>query len=457
MMKYKYTVNRAVYLLICIVSSVIFLQQVLVINVGGSFKLYEIISIALCVIFICYDRPKIYGKISAILFCLLIVIPTISLIFYLLDDTKYDYYLRFPDAANSLRTNVVLAPLILLIYYYFCWIFFNYVTASDIVYQNKNKLIKIFIVTATVISIYNFYSYITVYLLGLPDIIPAFLDYRNSPVQLTGRFCGFSSEPGTYVILQTWVVYYLWFYDGLKLRHKGMVKIINFISLLMSMSSLLIPSLLIFFVQLFRKTSFAGKIRLIAIIIVIVIAGSALIAKYNLDNLVNYILVEKVQNYLSPSDNTLDSGAYRNYTTRLGLKVFENNMVIGCGGGASCFYLWKHEYDMGIVHWGERISATTYPQNIYAKVLAELGLCGFIMLVAFYSLFLYYCYRYRKRSELAKVSFWGALFMLFALSTTYPITSLFMWFNIALASNAIYHIIAENKTAKVSCFPVLEK
>ena len=208
MIKFQYTTAQAVYLLISIVSSVIFLQQVFVINIGGSFKIYEIIALLLCVIFICYDKPKIYGKLSVILFCLLIITPIISFIFLMLDGTKYDYYSRFPDAVNSLRTNVVFAPLILLIYYCFCWVFFNYATASETIYANKNKLIKTFVVTATIVSIYNFYSYITVYWLGLPDIIPGFLDYRNSPVQLTGRFCGFSSESGTYVILQTWVVYY---------------------------------------------------------------------------------------------------------------------------------------------------------------------------------------------------------------------------------------------------------
>ena len=123
MIKFQYTTAQAVYLLISIVSSVIFLQQVFVINIGGSFKIYEIIALLLCVIFICYDKPKIYGKLSVILFCLLIITPIISFIFLMLDGTKYDYYSRFPDAVNSLRTNVVFAPLILLIYYCFCWVF----------------------------------------------------------------------------------------------------------------------------------------------------------------------------------------------------------------------------------------------------------------------------------------------------------------------------------------------
>lgn len=449
MIKFQYTTAQAVYLLISIVSSVIFLQQVFVINIGGSFKIYEIIALLLCVIFICYDKPKIYGKLSVILFCLLIITPIISFIFLMLDSTKYDYYSRFPDAVNSLRTNVVFAPLILLIYYCFCWVFFNYATASETIYANKNKLIKTFVVTATIVSIYNFYSYITVYWLGLPDIIPGFLDYRNSPVQLTGRFCGFSSESGTYVILQTWVVYYLWFYDALSFKHKKLIQYINLSSLLMTMSSLLIPSLLIFFIQLFRKSSFTRKIRLIVVIITIIIVGGTVLSRYNLDKMVRYILVEKVQNYLSPSDNTLDSGAYRNFTSRLGLKVFQDNMIIGCGGGASCFYLWKYEYKMGIVNWGERITATTYPQNAYAKVLAELGLCGFMLLAAFYLLFLYYCFRYRKQSQLLGISLYGGIFMLFALSTTYPITSLFLWYNIALASNTIYHLRMNSNVLRI--------
>ncbi len=440
MIKCRYSLNEAVFCLIYFISSAIFFQQVFVINIGGSFKLYEIAALLLCFIFIFYDRPKIYGNLSAILFCFFVVVPTISLLFYLLDDSKYEYYIRFPEAVNSLRTNVIVAPIILLGYYIFCWTFINYTTVSCILYQNKVKLIRIFVITGTIVAIYNIYTYIFCYILQLPDIIPPFLDFRNTPTQVTGRFCGFSSEPGTYIVIQTWVVYYLFFYTKIKIKYIKLIKSINFISLIMTMSSLLIPSLLFFIIQLFKRASYIYKIKIICSLILITISITTLLNKYNLNSVVRYILIEKIQNFLEPSDNTLDSGSYRNFTTRLGLRVFKDNQIIGAGGGTSCFYLWKYEYDMGIKTWGECITATTYPQNSYSKILAELGMSGFLFFISFYIYFLFLCYKHRRDSQLLNVSMYGGLFMLFALTTTYPITSLFLWFNIAIALNTIYHI-----------------
>lgn len=437
----SFSIERLIYILILCISVSIFYQQVFVVNIGASLKIYEIISLFLLVLFICKDRPKIYGFCSLIIFLLFVVIPSISYIMYLFNADKELYYLRFPEGRTSFRTNIYLAPTLLLVYYYFCWVVINYIISSRLVYQNKEKVIRAFVISATIISLYNLYSFILVMKLGFPDLIPSFLDYRNSPTHVTGRFCGFSDEPGTYIILQTWTVYYLYFYQShLKLRHISFFRIVNTIALIMTLSSMVLPALLLMCIPLYRKLHIKKKIEVSIASLFFVLGLMKIISHYNLESFVHYIVVEKTTNYVSNPDNTLDSGAYRNFTSRLGMKIFKENPIIGCGGGTSCFFLWKNEKKMGIKEWGERLSATSYPQNCYVKVLAELGITGFIFLLLFLGLVLKKCWRYRKTSSLCNVSLLGTLFIVLVLMAVYPETSLFLWFNIALAMNEVYFL-----------------
>ena len=105
----------------------------------------------------------------------------------------------------------------------------------------------------------------------------------------------------------------------------------------------------------------------------------------------------------------------------------------------SCFYLWKHDDKMGIKVYGEKLSSTTYPQNCYSKILAELGITGFSFLILFLIATLRDSYKLSKKNKLCEVSFWGTLFTMASMIAIYPETSLFLWFNIALAINEIYH------------------
>lgn len=446
-MLFKFPFNRVVsgdkliYYFICSIAFFIFYQQVFVINIGASFKIYEFIALVLLVGFCLTKQPKIYSRYSLILFFFFVIIPTLSYIFYLFNTEKELYYVRFPEAMASFRTNIYLAPTILLLYYYFNWVTFNYIVSSKTVYINKRKVIRIFIISGTLIAIYNFYAFIFIKSLGFPDLIPSFLDFRNSPTQATGRFCGFSDEPGTYIVLQTWIVYYLFFYQQvLKFKHILLWRIINGVALLMTFSSMLIPVVLIGGVAFYLKAKLKSRLIFIVIVFILVHISVKVISHYNLNSLFYYVIVEKVSNYFSPPDNTLDSGAYRSFTTRLGIKIFEEYPVLGCGGGASCFFIWKNENKVGIKQWKEVLSPTSYPQNCYSKVLAELGIVGATTLIVFFIFFLVKCWKYRKINSLCKTSFWGTLCIMVIMNSVYPETSLYLWFNIALAANELFFI-----------------
>lgn len=451
--------QKTIYKLIYILGFFIFYQQVFVVNIGASLKIYELIALILLILFCFKDRPKIYGGVSLILFFLFVIIPTLSYIMYLFDADKELYYNRFPEGYKSLRTHVYLAPTILLLYYYFNWVTINYIISSNTVYENKTKVIRCFVISATVVCFYNFYSYIFMMRFGFPDLIPGFLDFRNSPTHVTGRFCGFSVEPGTYIVLQTWTVYYLFFYQSfLKFKHIVFLRVVNVVSLLMTLSSMLVPAILLLLLCMLQYYKFDMKKKVVGsvLLVLFIVSLVKIVTYYNLENLIHYVTVEKITNYVSESDNTLDSGTYRNYTARLGMTIFKDNPILGSGGGTSCFYMWRNEKNMGIKFWGERLSPTSYPQNSYVKVLAELGIVGFTFLLLFLGRTLKVCWKYRKENVLCNTSFYGTLFIIVVMFSVYPETSLFLWFNIALALNEVYHL-SKNKHKEDKCNVCLYK
>lgn len=422
----------------------IFYQQIFVINIGASLKIYELIAFCLLLFFLVRTKKVCYGKISFVFFLFFIVVPTLSYISYLFNPEKLLYYQRYPEAFDLLRANIYLVPTILLVYYYFNWATINYVIGSDYAYENKNRIIRIFIYSASIVCLYNILTIISVSFMGGSDLIPEFLDFRNTSYEECKRVGGFSAEPGTYVVLQTWVVYYLFFYSKrLKLKWLFVLRTINLFCLLFTLSSLLLPALLIFLVVLLKRLKMKYRLLFIAVLGGIIIKGVEFIKSNELDEIVRYVIVEKVGNYVSAPTDTLDSGSFRSFTSRVGLEIFKDYPIIGCGGGTSCFFMWKYEHKMGIMKWGEELKMTNYPQNGFSKVLAELGIVGFSLLMIGLFSALYKFWVHRKESDFCRVSLYGAIFTLISYMSVYPETSLFLWFNIALGLNDVYHI--ENK------------
>lgn len=435
-MMLKITSEKLIYLLICICAVVIFFQQVCVINIGGSFKLYEFIALLLCLLFIANPRKRIYSLDSAILFLLFIGVTSISYLFYLLNADKLLYYERFPEAKDILRANVYFGPTVLLIYYFFNWVTYNEIVGSKLCYLHKDKIIRLFVFSGTIISVYNLYSYFGGFILGLPDLVPSFLDSRNATAFEVGRVSGFSDEPGSYIFLQAWVLLYTFFYKRGSAFNKW-YKIINVVSALLTFSSALVAVFGVFILSYFIQQKGVHKLSIIFGSLVIVIIVYQLIVFLGLEDLMQYVLIDKVSNFFSTPTHTMDSGSFRAYTARLGYEVFKDYPIIGVGGGASCFFVWMHEFNVGIETFGETISNMTYPQNIYAKILSELGIIGITLFILFFVVLTWNVYRLRNENSIFFLGQFGILLSLALFASIYPETSLFIWFNLALLSNEV--------------------
>ncbi len=56
-------------------------------------------------------------------------------------------------------------------------------------------------------------------------------------------------------------------------------------------------------------------------------------------------------------------------------------MLIGVGPGNSALFMWKYEKFFHILAWGERVTASSSPQNSYVQILADYGIVGMISFV----------------------------------------------------------------------------
>ncbi len=347
----------------------------------------------------------------------------------------WEYYLRFPEAKKIIKANIVFMPFLVLIFHWFTWVVINYIISSEELNKNIDKILRLFLMTGTLVSLYNFYALIFVKFLGFPDVIPAFMDFRNFSTGESGRFGGFSDEPGTYIYLQTWVVYYL-VLGNFKLKHKRTITIINILSWLFTISSLLVPAIIILFSAIAYKNKKMRK-RIIITCSALTFLGIYYIGSNSNFHQIQYFAFEKIKNYFIGGDHTLDSGAYRSFTTKLGIRLFKDYMILGSGPGTDYFYIWKYEGEMGIKVWGERLSPLSSPQNSYSKVLGELGIFAFLALIGFFIYLIAQERKYIRNIPIMLASLSGTIFSVIALMTIYPITSLFLWLNISLTMNII--------------------
>jgi hypothetical protein len=429
----KYSYDKILIALFCFV----FLQQVFILNFGGSLKIYEILGILL--IFVCIKQNEKYITTQLMyLFFFFCISPIISDIFFLLFADTSDYYYRFPDARYSLRTNEIFTIIYMLLLCLFNYCIANLIITSEFVYVNRNKIIKIFIITGTCISIYNLYAFFGVGILGLPDIIPSFLEHRNSPpAKGFLRVAGFSDEPGSYIVIQTPCLYYLIFYRKIfKKEMEFVLLLINGISILLTLSSsLLITFSGLVFYMLFLSPYRIDRLRICLLSIFLLFLF--LIVDSNTNGLMTYYFITKIKNFIAKPNNTLDSGAMRAYTSLLGIEVFKENPLFGCGVGCSNYFLYKYEYSLGITSWGERLGKLIYPMNNHAKILAEQGLFGyFFFLLFFISTFFIFI---KNRHELfIKVHLVILVSMFLFFMIIQPSTNLYMWLNIYLGLNSIY-------------------
>ena len=416
----------------------IFYQQVLVLNIGGSFKVYELIAL-IFVLFFLFGTKSIFGKHSLLLFLFFIVSPLMSFVFYFIWLDASNYYQRFPDALNDLRFNIYFIPILIMLYYIFNWVTLNYIIGSKWVFYNRDKLVKIFIFSGTLVSLYSLYGLFFVYYLGFPDLVPSFLDYRNSNPTFQIRPTGFSAEPSSYILMQSWIMLFLLFIPNLfKTPRRFILLLINGFVLVLTLSSGIVAFLGAIVMYYLFFQGMKQKLGLLLILSVLILSFYFLVENYVNIEFVKYAFYGKIGELFSPPETILSSGQFRSYTSWLGFEIFKDYPLFGVGGGNSYFFLYNYEKNISIQTYGFELTHSVAPMNIYTKVLAELGIFGFVFLIGFMLYSLYIFGKLHRQNEYFKVGLIGIIMTLGFFFSIYPEYSLFIWINIALCLNVVY-------------------
>lgn len=419
-----------------VIFATIFLQQVLVLNVGGSFKIYEFAAMALLFLSL-VQGPKIYGKSSILFFLLFVVVPVVSLFVYFVSIDVEGYFERFPEADENLRFNYNIIPLVVLIYYIINWVVINHIFGSLWVFKNRVRLVRIFVLSGTLISFYSLYGLFFVYLLGFPDVVPDFFDFRNSRPDFQMRPAGFSAEPSSYVIMLTWVLLFLIFIKDVysaKLRY--LLIAVNGSVFFLTLSSSILAVVVSFVLYLVLSRGLVAKIKYTFVFLFISMIMLPILNEVAGSDFVLYTFRDKIVELFQYPTTLETSGQFRSYTSVLGLLVFKDYPFFGVGGGNSYYFLHAYESLLQIAHYNFSLTHSVAPMNGYSKVLSELGIFGFLMLIAALSHSLYVFYKNRHLGQFFAVGFVGTLSTFGFLFAVYPIYSLFLWVCIALCLNS---------------------
>ena len=428
--------------LLYILFGLVFLQSAFVISIaGGTFKWYEIISFLLLVYLFFFTKKIQINKISFLLLLLFVLSPIISDLYSCIikpfeRDVYRLYYSRFPEAQKSLRCNFIFSTVYSLSLSLGVFSILYFLINSSYIYNHQEKVTKLFIYCGTIVAIYSLYQFFAISFLGLPDIVPSLLDHRNFKGEFGNhRVGGFSIEPGSYIFIQSIVVITLIFERKIFSRSKRFVFIIiNVLALLFTMSSSIIIffCVIVIYILIFSKNRFARWCCILGICLSILVYP---LLNNLTNNTLKYTFITKLHNYTSYTGHTLDSGAMRAFTKRIGYRIFFDHPLFGCGFGNSFFYMPLYEYDMGIEIWGERLNPSMTPQNNFSKILAEQGIFGIISFLLFFYYSIKEFYKYREDKMCLMYLIISILLLGYNFTGGVYLTNLFIWLNLGLGLN----------------------
>lgn len=419
------------YYLIFLIIVLIGFQQFPVIRIGGSLKIYEVLAIILLVLNISsYKFKKTVNPKLLCLWILFVVSPIISLIYnYLFLGYPSSFYKQYGAEALSFKFNYWVFPFLQLLYVFFNYTVISTIYRNNLLYKRFDYFIKVFVIIGTFIAIYSLIAFFTI------DIIRFLPDFIQNKSEYYFRSSGFSQEPSFYVLYQFWVVLFS-IYSKKYFRYSVwlIMVIVNIISLIFTFSTTLLALMVILFISLFVfKVSLKIRIFVICCIFCISVGISIYITKLGYNDILTTIFIHKVENFFETSDHTLDSGSFRNYTSRIGIAIFKDHPALGVGVGNSVYYMQQYDPQMGIITYGEELHAGSFPQNLFSSVLAEQGFIGGFALCVFLIIVIRNLWKNRNRNKLCNIFFIGGLFNIAAMFSIAPIYSLFLWVFLGLA------------------------
>jgi len=416
------------YLVLLIVVLIGF-QQFPVVRIGGSFKLYELAALGLLITdFVHIKHFRFYSSTSLFAFGLFVISPIISFIYSnLFLGYPTGFYLNYPDA-DSFKFNYYIFPFLQLIYMLFNFSAFNGIIGSKYIYGNFDKVVKCVIIIGTIISLYSLVAMSTVDVIRL---LPQFIQNKSD---FHFRSSGLSQEPSFYVLFQTWICLFVVYSKNLfKKLAWWLILIINISSLVATFSTTLVALILIITCSVFfLRNSLKRRFTIVFSVSIFISCIFIVIDLFNLNDLFNWLFVNKIQNFFTSPNHTLDSGGFRSYTTGIGIKIFTDHIVTGVGVGNSIYYMYLYENKMGIISFGETLLPGSFPQNLFSIVLSEQGIIGGLLLLGVLFSCLRKLWLYRNATKYNSMFLIGALFNITAMLTIAPVYSLFLWVFLAL-------------------------
>ncbi len=429
--------SKSLYFFLVAIIVLIGFQQFPVIRVGGSFKIYELLALLIIfrLVFGQIELIKEAATINYIALFFFFISPIISYLCSLIAiPYPYKFFIYYPQV-ESFKFNYYIFPILQLIY-----MLFNYTTMIAIVnnqkiYENFNFIIKLSIIVGTFIALYSLFA------MFIGDPIAQLPSFIQNKKKYDFRSVGLSQEPSFYVLYQGWIFLFC-VYSGKLFSNKIIwiiLLFINFVSLILTQSTALIGFFSAVFLSIFLLRN-SVSIRVGIVLLLLVFAGIIyyFLIKYNYSTLFVSYFVDKLNNFFVPNNNTIGSGSFRNYTSRIGIEIFKNHYITGVGVGNSIYHMFPYEFKMGIVIFGERLFAGCFPQNLFSLVLSEQGMIGFMFLMGLLAFCFIKFWKYRNESPYHKMFFIGFLFNVSAMISVAPQYSLFIWVFISLGIGFIY-------------------
>ena len=427
--------------LVCLIIFTIGMQQFPVIRVGGSFKIYELL--AMCLLFISLfslSKVRFINFFQLYAFGFFVLSPVLSLLYaYIILDYPNGFFLKYPGAVESFKFNYWVFPILQLIYMCFNFATINYIVKSEKLFGIFKRVLKITIWIGAVIALYSIFAMFVVDIIAK---LPSFIQFKQ---EYQFRSSGLSQEPSFYVLYQAWVVFIAFYSKKLfsNLTWIGLFSI-NAIALLFTFSTTLVALILVILMTFFFLKN-PPKIKIFILVGLALFIGGLYILLLNSSNY-NYLetfFINKLANFFSAPQHTLDSGSYRSYTTRIGFEIFKKYPLFGVGVGNSIYYMYLFQNKMGILVFGERLFAGSFPQNGFSMVLSEQGIVGGVFFLLFLIKMFLEFWKYRNHDNYCRMFFIGYLFNVAALMTIAPLYSLFIWIFPALGIGYIKHIVKD--------------
>ena len=395
-----------------------FFQQVLVVNVGGSIRLVDLLCI-FAGIGVLFTAERFSGRYLVFAFLLFVITPLLGTLMSFIKYDDFDiFYSVFGAEARSLRYNKILAPVTIYLYYLIIFSYVLFLSSFNYTERQYRSLCRIFILTGFVTCLYCLYGIIFVRQFGFPDLIPSFIDARNNTPVTEARPSGFSSEAGDFSFMLVWVVLLQRFNGGLfKPKLNFTINTVVYSTLIMTLST----SLLGLFIAVLIYTTFWKSKLLNIVAINILFLAFVYLAKSQ--PIIYYVFYQKlviVADTMLNGSQPIGSAGIRGYHWHLGLDLFRDNWLFGVGGGNSYFHLWRFDEF--------RLAHLDGPKNLYIKVASELGITGLLLLLFLYITFFVDIRRVAHLDpNLANLGFLGLIYFAISITALSTIYSLWMW------------------------------